>query len=399
MILRIGGALYVTHQVNLKRNHPDSNYPFMFGDSRGMYSTAQNIVTREGHVNHCGQKAWRMPGYQLILAGFIATGLDSAFIIRLFHAIVGTANCLLLYYLGKVYFGGRAGLWAALFGAMYPMFIYFSGLVLTETLTSHTILWILLMQQRLHEDFNCKNGLLMGVTLTAGTLMKASLGLLLGPYLLWWLLFSPRKQLSRKLLPLCITLISFLVSMSPWVIRNYLHFREFVPLSTMGGYMLYISNNENATGGPRTRDMTLPPLGKDMNEVQRNKQLQRGAMQWIRQNPKRFLSLAAKKFARTWSPLPNWKSARRLHYQIAMFTSYCSVMLLAIVGIWHSRNRWRTHWTPLIPVAYIAALHSIFMGSIRYRFPTMPALIIFTGYGMAILWNKIREKRRKIEKK
>jgi cation transport regulator ChaB len=39
------------------------------------------------------------------------------------------------------------------------------------------------------------------------------------------------------------------------------------------------------------------------------------------------------------------------------------------------------------------------MGSIRYRLPAMPALIIFTGFGMAILWNKIREKRRKIEKK
>lgn len=390
LLLRIGGAIYTTHQANRSKPNPHSNYPFVFGDSKNMWATAENIVAGKGHIDQNGRRAWRTPLYQIIISGFLAFGLESPIFIRMFHALIGASNCLLLFYLTKKYFSSHAGLWASLMAAIYPMFIYFSGLVLTETLSIHIILWILLFNKRFQDNFIWYNGLLMGAILAIATLLKASFGPLIGLFVLWWIVLYPREKLLRKTVPVGSAILAFLLVISPWIIRNYIQLHTFVPFSTMGGYVLYVSNNENATGGPRDESIVMPPETENMTEVERNDHLQKAAIQWIKQNPKEFLSLAVKKFLRTWSPLPNWKGAQKIYYQLAMLFSYGPVMLLALLGIWKSRSHWRSIWALTIPVIYIALLHSVFLGSIRYRLPALPALMVFAGLGMSILLGKGR---------
>lgn len=66
------------------------------------------------------------PGYYLALKAWRTLVGESELALRGFSTLAGVVLVALLYRLGRSYFGARAGLWAALFGAVNPFLIYYS---------------------------------------------------------------------------------------------------------------------------------------------------------------------------------------------------------------------------------------------------------------------------------
>jgi hypothetical protein len=82
----------------------------------------------------------------------------------------------------------------------------------------------------------------------------------------------------------------------PWWIRNAILFGSFVPLTSAGGYGLWIGNNPDATG-----HWMAPPRQLDgMPEIQLGKAAAALAVEWIVLHPLTFVRLTATKALRAW---------------------------------------------------------------------------------------------------
>ncbi|GHS96905.1 hypothetical protein FACS1894108_02390 [Planctomycetales bacterium] len=95
----------------------------------------------------------------------------------------------------------------------------------------------------------------------------------------------------------------------------------------------------------------------------------------LRADPRRALRLSAQKFWRTWSPLPHWENARAFALPLAAL--YGGVALSALYSVFFRRRR--EILLLLIPVLYLALVHSVYMGSLRYRLPAEGCLLILAA--------------------
>ena len=88
--------------------------------------------------------------------------------------------------------------------------------------------------------------------------------------------------------------------LSPWIVRNYLVFHRFVPVSDAAGFALYVGNNPKATILiNETPDPQFPP---GMSEIDRGYYVRKFALKFIVANPRRFVQLALQRLYYYWSP-------------------------------------------------------------------------------------------------
>ncbi|MBU0616489.1 MAG: hypothetical protein KKI02_02105, partial [Planctomycetes bacterium] len=117
------------------------------------------------------------------------------------------------------------------------------------------------------------------------------------------------------------------------------------------------------------------------DEVQRDRELRRLAIQQMLSDPGRVLKLAWVKFIRTWSLTPNLSDYRGgvIALVSAAFTTV--TLLLAFVGLARAlgkgdfaatTSRRRLQLLLWLPVIYFTLVHCVFVGSLRYRMPLMP---------------------------
>ncbi|MHC4916516.1 MAG: hypothetical protein ACYTGB_13600, partial [Planctomycetota bacterium] len=174
---------------------------------------------------------------------------------------------------------------------------------------------------------------------------------------------------------------------APWAIRNRVVLGETVILSTMGGQALFEGCSENATGVPDvpgTVGVRVRGI-ESLSETELSSELRRDAWHWIRSNPGKFARLAAVKFGRTWSPLPNEAAHRRWFHVLVSLLNWATVLGLAACGGWLLRERRGAVLWCLLPAAAVVAAHIFYVGSVRYRMPAWPFLELLAGAGLVAL--------------
>jgi hypothetical protein len=233
------------------------------------------------------------------------------------------------------------------------------------------------------------DAVLGGVWWMAAAMTKPSLALL-GPAFIALYLWQAGWRDGRAWRMAAVAVLAFAVAMSPWWWRNYRVFGAFVPLSTMGGFTLYESNGPGADGGPNFGKTPLPDVpGFDgpitpALELARNRAWSRAAREAIFADPARFLRLAGNKFGRTWSLTPNWSGAQHPLIQFVSAAYFTVLMPLCAVAMWRRRQEWRSWLWLALPAIYIAVIHSVFMGSVRYRLPAEGALAVLAALALVI---------------
>jgi hypothetical protein len=210
--------------------------------------------------------------------------------------------------------------------------------------------------------------------------------------------------------------------MSPWWIRNYVVFEAFVPTTLQVGASLYDGLHDGASGasdeGMRFTLETeqelreFDRLWKEKNgdgsglqaltserlvpfEIRLNQALFSKAISWAGENPYATARLALIKFAKMWTPWPTAKEIGGLSVRIVEAVGYLVIVGLAIVGFMTISPSLR--YPAMIyasPVLYFAVLHTIFVGSVRYRQPAILVLTIVSGIGAAWMLNQIEMKRK-----
>lgn len=442
LLLRLGGGVIVSKQAFDRHGETGR---FLFPDSTQLDALARNLLQKHEFVDNNNRRAWRTPAYSIMLAGLYAVSGNSIFTARLMTNLIDILNIVLVWWLAKTLFSNRAGMIAAGLATVYPFFVYFSNLILADVLgvtamlliTCSTVKWGRASEQK---HLAIWWSVAVGISLSFAIMVKAAFALV-GIFVVTFLLIRMRKSLpestcERRKTYYCmpVIILAFCAGMAPWWIRNYVVFDAFVPFSTMGGFTLYESNSEKADGGPNNEKIEFPWDWQSMNQALRtgrylgggetvepgmspthiiyiipgkptldlspglstrhveataceielfsDKLLKMEVMDWVKNNPWRFASLMPIKFFRTWNVMPNWSEAQSRFIKAASLCSYVPVMLLALLALWVYRSRWREVYLLVIPAIYIGCLHSVFMGSIRYRLPAMGCMIVLAAGGV-----------------
>jgi hypothetical protein len=196
--------------------------------------------------------------------------------------------------------------------------------------------------------------------------------------------------------------------MAPWWVRNYAITGKFVPSTLQVGASLYDGWHAGASGSSDEnmafsieamqrilREEAL--LANSSSEVEStlewriDRRLHQEAWGWARENPSDALRLGLIKFRKTWSPFP---TARELSNPMVVLweaVSYLFILIMSAVGLWSLRadsRRWIEACWFIAPCVYLALLHMVFVGSVRYRQPGVLILCGLAGIGLSAAWTR-----------
>jgi hypothetical protein len=380
LALALRGAWII---YNWTASGPALSYP----DEELHWQLATNLVRDGSLVTDDGRYAARMPVYPLFLA-FVA-GLDQAGVLlaRLTQAAVGATTVLIGCRLISTAFDRRAGFVAGLLLCCDPYAIFFANLLLTEVLFTFLAVsltacaWVFLAQQR-----NVTS--LVGVAVLGAAVIMSRPSATGWVPLLWLALWVASADRGRSFARLLLCGVVLAVLMLPWGLRNRAVLGSYAWLSANGGVTLFDAQGPQADGSSDQTFLAELPELDGLDEVARDQQLQRMALEQMRSDPGRVLGLAWVKFCRTWNPLPNIDQYRRSRVGLAGGIYTIAALVLAFVGLaralarrllphqltfWRLRPGPRTfHALLWLPVIYFTLLHCVYVGSLRYRVPLMP---------------------------
>jgi 4-amino-4-deoxy-L-arabinose transferase-like glycosyltransferase len=313
--------------------------------------------------------AYRTPGYPFLIA---ACG-GNVRVVRLAQALLDTSTVLAIYLLARRFMEERGSLVAAAVVAVNPFLIYFSGLVLSETLFTAMLAWgLYLLVTRLG----------WGILLLAlSTLVRPSalgLAVILAVTVAW-----PRgwRVMLRNAALAVVAVVAVLV---PWAYRNAHHpvVKSWIWTTTNEGITTYDGFHEGAIGASDQKPFLqeMHTLLSRMDEVERDAFLAQQAHQWIRTHPVRSIQLMGNKIARTWSPIPlstEYGSQRR--YVLTGLCYSVPFYIMFLLGLWKGRVAGSAKVLLVIPAIYFTGIHALSVGSLRYRIPFEPPMAVLVG--------------------
>jgi 4-amino-4-deoxy-L-arabinose transferase-like glycosyltransferase len=338
--------------------------------------------------------AFRMPGYPLFLAA-VGGSVRAA---RLVQAGVDASTVFAVFLLARRWVDGRTSLLAAAIVAVNPFLVYFSALLLTETLFTAMLAWamVLLVWRR--------NYVWGGLVLALSVLVRPSgiaLPVVLGIASVfvnksWGDTYEPERGRLRWPVPVAGTMVLLtVVVLLPWAWRNSQALNgRWVWTTTNEGITRYDGFNPDATGASDQRFVESMPWLGQMDEVERSEYLGEQANEFARAHPRRAAELAAIKVARTWSPVPLSDEYGHRRNQIVAGLYAVPLYLLTLLGLWKGGLPRSAKAFLLVPAVYFTLVHAASVGSLRYRIPVEGPMAVIAAAGAV---GVLREGRRKDE--
>lgn len=374
----------------------------------------------------------RPPGYPWLLAGIYFLFRGSYLAPRCIQIAVGLANILLVYLLGKRLFGRASGAVASFLMSIFWATIYFEGELNSPTwevfLSLSMIL--LLLQWVATRSLLALSG--AALCLGFGSLMRPNI-LLPGVLVLLWILLNAYQgniKLSKACAHACLFAGIVLLIISPVLLRNWRVGRQFVFISYYGGINAYIGNNPYSKGTePEVPDLyeisgvekwncfNYPSIVRglarhldkpDLTFPGASHYFYRRAFDFWREQPVRAFMLTLRKAWLFWGP-HEISDSKVVHYErlhspiLAYLPRFSPLLALVLAGflgwMFLLRERFAVSRTAAALVLFFVAgyFFSIlpFFISERYRFPVLPLLLPFAGYGVVLFFRLLKEKRRK----
>ena len=158
--------------------------------------------------------------------------------VLIYSLIISTFTILVFYLISRNLFNIPIALITASIAALNPIFVLQSSTTTTET----TFLFFLMLSLFFFlKGFNNKRifyYILFGSLLGFTSLIRPVAFLYIFALIFFLTIF---KQFQKGFL---ISLVAFFIVLSPWVIRNYIVFHSFIPMTNLSGIVFYQGNNK-----------------------------------------------------------------------------------------------------------------------------------------------------------
>ncbi len=355
------------------------------------------------------------PLYSYALAPLIAAGTSHETIILLQH-LLGMLNGVLIFLIGRRLFGSWAGAIAMALAVLSPVVVYYESFLLMETLLAFILLlsFLLLSSSTVldHSTLSsARSYRLISPRLRTRRVFHVVLaGLLLGcaatgrPALIalplaaaFWLYRTHQLRMGALLLfaSACIVLLP--------IVRNLAVSGQFTPITTSGGFNLYLGNGPEATGtsidislfGPKQswggRSYAEGQTGRQLSATQTSSYWMKKALHHVWTQPQRALALTARKIqfliGNEELPQIEWFEGDRRRFPALRMVPvpFAFILFFVVIGVWPA-SRTRAGWLVILYTVTIGGILVPFFITARFRVPWMPFLSLLAGSGaMALL--------------
>ncbi|MCC7265391.1 MAG: tetratricopeptide repeat protein [Candidatus Latescibacteria bacterium] len=329
--------------------------------------------------------------YPVILALFNLVGAGHT-AVRVFQALLGAGSCALIYQVAQAVFPRPTPLLAGLFGAGYWLLIFYTGELLTTTLS--VFLELLLVTLVLRHARRPSSGMAAGAGLVLGLLtVTHNTAFFQFPVVAWglWRGSSSHGRGRRLWLAAALGLALVLV---PFILRNLLVQGSLLP--AQGAWSLYLGTNADADGTPYARQgldwqrlETLPyQAGMAASASEKARFYLEASARFVLEHPGAYLGLLYHKFRLFWNAfevpisedLAYYQTHSRLHRLLIL--DFGLLAPLALVGlVWGWRRRWQCPFLAGLVLSHLAA-GMAFTVCARYRLPALPLLLPFAAEGV-----------------
>ena len=365
-----------------------------FPDEEQYWLMAVSVSAGEGLQDELGFRATRMPLYPLGLSVLAATA-NGVVIAKVFHWVIGALAGALAAGTAAALFDRRVGLVAGLLTAFDPFLIFFSSLLLTETAFVAVLMALWWLIARIIQSDTESLGRWVAVGLAAVLCVyvrESSVGLV--AVALGFTLVCRRFD-RRTLLGTAIAAGLVVLALLPWAARNRHVVGEWCWLTTRAGISLYDGVGPQASGDSDLGNIKHMPAVRGLSELGWNRYFMGESVKAIKSEPGRVVTLAGKKLARMWNPFPNVQtyqspSVRAISAVWTMPTFILAVVGALLLALKGERQSVRTVVLLLLPALYLSALHSLFVGSIRYRLGAIPMIEILAAVALVVFVDRAR---------
>ncbi len=357
-----------------------------FPDEEDYWSIAQSVADGDGLVGEHGFRALRMPLYPALLS-VLAHADHGVSLSRVAQWFVGALSAVFVAVLGAKIGGRTVGIVAGFLVAFDPFLVFFSSLLLTETLyiTAQCALlvagWGLL---RGEGQAGMRRWLIVGLCAAVCVYVRESSVVLCVSWIV--LLVACRRIEGTALIGGGVAILVIIVALLPWALRNERVTGRLCWLTHRGGISLYDGVGPQATGASDLGHIKQMEAVRGLDEVAWNSYFMQRSLRSITEDPGRVLWLAGVKLARTWNPVPNADTYQSLLIRAVSAAWTIPVYGLGVLGAVYLWRRDRSAVVALLlPAMCVTVLHSVFVGSVRYRLIAMPTLEVLAAVGVCWL--------------
>jgi len=356
------------------------------------YLDSARVLASTGTISFAGveRSAYQMPGYAALMSLFFwipASQLVRVFLIKVTLLATSVASIYVLYMIGRRVGGDRVGVFSAAFLTLSMAHIYTGTLTLSENpfmlgLLAMTLLVIRLADSPGWKPFAC----VLLAFCTTLYIKQAAVGFLL-PALAYLLVRGyPRALLLKQA---AVGLAIGLLVLSPWWIRNYQVFGEFVPFTSFDGAPFFEGTFQRFQpyGTGAFDDMARLIEGKESTEVEHSRILiaagrQRLRVRWASDPVGLVVTYAVMKPAAAWLIPFYWDEVFGVNgFWVLRIHAILSVFGLVLL-VWYSmRSGSRAEFLlMLLNVLVITVGASYYLGLSRYVYPYVPFLYVAIGF-------------------
>jgi len=416
----------------------DSRSPFFWHrliDAGNYHKTALLFLR---HAWPGPEALFRPPLYPLLLGSLYRVFGDDILIVKVAQALIGSASCVLVYFLGRVAFGARrVGLLAAGMCAFCGTLVYYDGEPLSANLDVFLLLVAVLAAVLAARRPRPLAWAPVGAAVGLGAINRGSV-LLFAPFVLAWIVWSGvqgERTLLRRRLGAALFLLSLAAVVAPVAWHNA-RFEESPEMRFAQHALPPGASGSTSTGATLGRILTGRAgllgwaeginayLGNtpEVQELNRDDHLQhfewfgrlmaepwRAGVRTASGHSRFFMRKTAAElwhhpgavlglFGRKGLQALNGTEVPRGRrpYADRAYSSLLSVLLwrhgiafpsgilipLGLVGLWLARSSWRQHG--LIVAALVAQVVFLlaFFVTARYRAPALPLFALYAAYAL-----------------
>ena len=380
LVLRVG--LLIVYSGSYKAEQADAL------DYDGI---ASNILAGNGFSNNGEPTQTKPPVYPLFLAAVFGVFGHGDFPVKLLQCILSALTAVLITVACSKMFSAETAVTAGLISALYPPFIIYSNLKLSETLFTFLLITDCLMLIKSFETLKPKHFALAGILMGITTLCRATT-IFFAVFLLPAVLFAKDRKKFLKGLALYFIISACVVSV--WTIRNYAVFKTFLPVNVGSGHIMWL-NLKDQWDGDQLIEPDIYEDYPDLKGMQRyewEKIVTRRVAKYAVEHPVIYSSKLIKNIFRLWYlPVGKVLLAARSKLAASLYqTAHLLFVLISFYGIFISLKRLRLPavFPALIFLIYLQVMQIPFVSIPRYRLPFEPFLIMFFSLAVSGLAGK-----------
>ncbi|UCH92104.1 MAG: tetratricopeptide repeat protein [Candidatus Aminicenantes bacterium] len=355
---------------------------------------------------------------------------------RVIQMLLGVLGCGILFLLTRKIFGDKIALAAGVLMAVYWAFVFYEKELREVALLVFFLPLLILWMIKLHEKPTISKFIFCGLLLGCIIITRPNF-LLFIPFAVGWLIFYNKlKDKRKKYLYIGIFILCTILPVSGVTLRNITKGNDFVLISSNMGINLYVGNNPTATGNtialppeiPLFRNAFMYPTivkyiesveGRKLKHSEVSGYFVRKALEHMRNNPSHTAYLVFKKAVMFVGgiEIPSERdlvAGRKNSLVLKIIPlNFALVVSLGLVGmivyfstVVNMKRKKQEDIPPeshvsrfpyVILILFLAGIYYVsylpFFITSRFRMCIIPFILIFSGYIIYQIYNRIMQKR------